>query len=43
MIAIIVLILVLIGGAGYLYMRSQKKTTAPPVSIQTTEINNGQY
>jgi hypothetical protein len=42
MIAIILLILVLIGGAGYLYMRSQKKAIVP-VSIQTTEINNGQH
>jgi hypothetical protein len=41
MIAIILLILVLIGGAGYLYMRSQKKTTTPvnnQPSITTTEI-----
>jgi len=41
MIAIILLILVLIGGAGYLYMRSQKKTTTSvnnQPSITTTEI-----
>ena len=42
MIAIILLVLVLIGGGAWLYMRSQKKTGAP-VSIQTTEINNGQH
>ena len=42
MIAIILLVLVLIGGGAWLYMRSQKKTAAP-VSIQTTEINNGQH
>ena len=42
MIAIILLIMLVIGAGAWLYMRSQKKTAAP-VSIQTTEINNGQH